>query len=55
MPVIVLESGRLLLATERGVQDSLTKALGRWQNSAYALYIKTPQHLHIMQCPKVTN
>ena len=32
-------------AAERGMQDSLIKTLGRWQSSAYTLYIKTPRHV----------
>ena len=30
---------------EKGVQDSLIQTLGRWQSSAYILYIKTPQQV----------
>ena len=30
-------------AAERGVQDSLIKTMGRWESSAYLLYICTPR------------
>ena len=37
--------GAATTAAEKGVQDSLIKTLGRWQSSAYTLYIKTPQQV----------
>ena len=37
--------GAASTAAEKGVQDSLIKTLGRWQSSAYTLYIKTPRHV----------
>ena len=32
-------------AVQMGLQDSLIKTLGRWQSSAYTLYIKTPREV----------
>ena len=37
--------GAASTAAEKGVQDSLIKTLGRWQSSAYTLYIKTPRNV----------
>ena len=35
--------GAATTAAQRGVQDVLIKTLGRWESSAYTLYVKTPQ------------
>ena len=35
--------GAVLTAASRGVEDSLIKTLGRWQSSAYLLYIRIPR------------
>ena len=35
--------GAATTAAERGVQDSLIRTLGRWESSAYLLYIRTPK------------
>lgn len=35
--------GAATTAAERGVQDSLIKTMGRWESSAYLLYIRTPK------------
>ena len=34
--------GAATTASQCGIQDSLMKTLGRWESSAYALYIHTP-------------
>ncbi len=34
--------GAATTAAEQGIQDSLLKALGRWEGSAYTVYIRTP-------------
>jgi len=34
--------GAATTAAQRGLQDSLIKTLGRWQSSAYMVYIRTP-------------
>ena len=31
-------------AAQRGVQDVLIKTFGRWESSAYTLYVKTPRN-----------
>ena len=33
--------GVATMATERGIQDSLIKTLGRWESSAYTQYVRT--------------
>ena len=35
--------GAATTAAQQGLQDSLIKTLGRWQSSAYTLYIRTPR------------
>lgn len=35
--------GAATTAAEQGIQDSLIRTLGRWQSSAYLLYIRTPR------------
>ena len=35
--------GAVTTAAACGLSDSLTKILGRWESSAYMLYIQTPQ------------
>ena len=35
--------GAATTAAARGLQDSLIKTLGRWESSAYTLYIRTPR------------
>ena len=35
--------GAATAAAECGVEDSLIKALGRWESSAYQIYIRTPR------------
>ena len=35
--------GAATTATKKGIQDPLIKTLGRWQSSAYTLYINIPQ------------
>lgn len=35
--------GAATTAAARGVEDSLIKTLGRWESSAYQLYIRTPR------------
>ena len=35
--------GAATTATARGLQDSLIKTLGRWDSSAYTVYIRTPR------------
>ena len=35
--------GAATTAAARGLQDSLIKTLGRWDSSAYTLYIRTPR------------
>ena len=35
--------GAATTAAQRGIQDSLIKILGRWESSAYTLYVKTPR------------
>ena len=35
--------GAATTAAARGLQDSLIKALGRWDSSAYTVYIRTPR------------
>jgi hypothetical protein len=37
--------GAATTAAERGVEDSLIKMLGRWESSAYQIYIKTPREI----------
>ena len=37
--------GEATTAVVKGIQDLLVKTLGRWQSSAYTLYIKTPQYV----------
>ena len=39
--------GAATTAASQGIQDSVIKMLGRWQSSAYILYICTP---HIAFC-----
>ena len=34
--------GAATTAAARGIEDSLIKTLGRWESSAYQLYIRTP-------------
>ncbi len=34
--------GAATTAAQKGVQDSLIKTLGRWESTAYTLYIRTP-------------
>ncbi len=34
--------GAATTAAQRGIQDSLIKMLGRWESSAYTIYIRTP-------------
>ena len=36
--------GAATTAAAQGIADSTIKMLGRWQSSAYSLYIKTPGH-----------
>ena len=35
--------GAATTAAERGLEDSLIKALGRWESTAYLLYVRTPR------------
>ena len=35
--------GAATTAAERGLEDSLIKALGRWESKAFQLYIYTPR------------
>ena len=35
--------GAATTAAERGIQDSLIRTMGRWESSAYLLYIRTPR------------
>ena len=35
--------GAATMAAQAGLQDSLIQTLGRWQSSAYSLYIRTPR------------
>ena len=35
--------GAATTAAKRGIQDSLIKTLGRWESSAYTIYIRTPR------------
>ena len=35
--------GAATTAAQKGVQDSLIKTLGRWESSAYTVYIRTPR------------
>ena len=35
--------GAVTTAARQGVQDSLIKTLGRWESSAYTMYIRTPK------------
>ena len=35
--------GAATTAAKRGIQDSLIKTMGRWESSAYLLYIRTPR------------
>jgi len=35
--------GAATTAAQRGIQDSLIKTLGRWESSAYTVYIRTPR------------
>ena len=35
--------GAVTTAAERGLEDSLIKALGRWESTAYLVYIRTPR------------
>ena len=35
--------GAATTAAERGLEDSLIKALGRWESMAYLLYVRTPR------------
>ena len=35
--------GAATTAAQRGIQDSLIKTLGRWESSAYTIYIRTPR------------
>ena len=35
--------GAATTATRQGLQDSLIKTLGRWESTAYTLYIRTPR------------
>ena len=35
--------GAVTTAAQRGIQDSLIKMLGRWESSAYTVYIRTPR------------
>jgi len=35
--------GAATTAAQRGIQDSLIKTLGRWESSAYMVYIRTPR------------
>ena len=37
--------GAATTAAQRGVQDSLIKTLGRWESSAYTLYVRTPREV----------
>ena len=37
--------GAATTAAERGIQDSLIKTIGRWESSAYLLYIRTPRNM----------
>ena len=36
-------AGAATTAAQRGIQDVLIKTLGRWESSAYTLYVKTPR------------
>ena len=46
-----------MTAALRGLQVSLIKALGRWENSAYQVYVRTyrspGRHLYHAECPIV--
>ena len=35
--------GAATIAAQQGIQDSLIKTLGRWESSAYTVYIRTPR------------
>ena len=35
--------GAATTAAERGLEDSLIKALGRWESTAYLVYVRTPR------------
>ena len=35
--------GAAITAAEHGIQDSLIRTMGRWESSAYLLYIRTPK------------
>ena len=35
--------GATTMAAQQGIQDSLIKTLGRWESSAYTMYIRTPR------------
>ena len=35
--------GAATTAARRGVPDSMIKMLGRWESSAYSLYVRTPR------------
>ena len=35
--------GAATTAAARGVEDSLIKTLGRWESSAYLLYVRIPR------------
>ena len=35
--------GAATTAAQRGIQDSLIKTLGRWESSAYLVYVRTPR------------
>ena len=37
--------GAATAAAQRGLQDSLIKTLGRWESSAYTLYVRTPREV----------
>lgn len=37
--------GAATTAAQRGMQDSLIKTLGRWESSAYTIYIRTPREV----------
>ena len=38
-----LRIGVAMIAAQKGIKDSTIKMLGRWQSSAYLLYIRTPR------------
>lgn len=37
--------GAATTAAQRGIQDSLIKTLGRWESSAYMIYVRTPKEV----------